>query len=141
MAPLVTASVIEPGFGKRLNQRPDLAAGQLSEGRAEQKPLTGTERARDTLTREMRPTTSGSQLEKAAINAVLAGCRPEYLPIVLAAVSAPAMPRVRRRRVVEFASTEGIHVVAAGGPRGGSRSPFPGGSGRGMARLVSRRAE
>jgi hypothetical protein len=47
--------------------------------------LSGTGRARDELLGEMPPNYGRLTVEKAAINAVLAGCRPEYLPLVVAA--------------------------------------------------------
>ena len=40
------------------------------------------------------PTSSPCTVEKAAINAVMAGCRPEYFPTVLAAVEAALIPGV-----------------------------------------------
>lgn len=47
--------------------------------------LGGTGRARDELLGEMAPNYGRLTVEKAAINAVLAGCRPDYLPVVIAA--------------------------------------------------------
>jgi len=54
--------------------------------------LTGTERSRDELLGEMPPNYGRLTIEKAAINAVLAGCRPEYLPVVLAAAECACDP-------------------------------------------------
>jgi hypothetical protein len=45
-------------------------------------------RARDELVAEMPPRFGRATVEKIAINAVMAGCRPEYLPVVVAAVEA-----------------------------------------------------
>jgi hypothetical protein len=45
-------------------------------------------RAPDELVAEMPPRFGRATVEKIAINAVMAGCRPEYLPVVLAAVEA-----------------------------------------------------
>jgi hypothetical protein len=45
-------------------------------------------RARDELVAEMPPNFGRATVEKIAVNAVMAGCRPEYLPVVLAAVEA-----------------------------------------------------
>src|SRR5216117_4290207 len=50
--------------------------------------LTATRRVRDELLGEMPPNYGRVTVEKAAVNAVMAGCRPEYLPVVLAAVEA-----------------------------------------------------
>jgi hypothetical protein len=45
-------------------------------------------RSRDELVAEMPPNFGRATVEKIAVNAVMAGCRPEYLPVVLAAVEA-----------------------------------------------------
>ena len=45
-------------------------------------------RVRDELVAEMPPNFGRATVEKIAVNAVMAGCRPEYLPVVLAAVEA-----------------------------------------------------
>jgi len=53
--------------------------------------LRGTARAGDTFVNRMAPTVFREKwdfdVEKVAINAVMAGCRPEYLPVVLALCS------------------------------------------------------
>jgi hypothetical protein len=50
--------------------------------------LDGTSRAPDEVVAVVPPTLVPVTVEKVAVNAVLAGCRPEYLPVVLAAVEA-----------------------------------------------------
>ncbi len=50
--------------------------------------LEGTERSPDEVVAEVPPDLAPCTVEKVAINAVMAGCRPEYLPVVLAAVEA-----------------------------------------------------
>ncbi|NMH90308.1 thioredoxin family protein [Pseudonocardia bannensis] len=50
--------------------------------------LEGTTRAPDEVVAVVPPNLVEATVEKVAINAVLAGCRPEYLPVVLAAVEA-----------------------------------------------------
>ena len=50
--------------------------------------LEGTRRAPDEVVALVPPDYAECTVEKVAINAVLAGCRPEYLPVVLAAVAA-----------------------------------------------------
>ena len=50
--------------------------------------LEGTGRAATDIVAEVPPNLTPATVEKVAINAVMAGCRPEYLPIVLAAVEA-----------------------------------------------------
>ncbi|HKW94526.1 MAG TPA: hypothetical protein VJX92_21765 [Methylomirabilota bacterium] len=54
--------------------------------------LTGTTRDRHDLVGEVAPNYGRATVEKIAINAVMAGCRPEYLPVVLAAVEAAGDP-------------------------------------------------
>jgi len=50
--------------------------------------LEGTDRAPDEVVAIVPPQLVPCTVEKVAINAVMAGCKPEYLPIVLAAVEA-----------------------------------------------------
>jgi hypothetical protein len=54
--------------------------------------LTGTARDRSELIGELPPNYGRLTVEKAAINAVMAGCRPEYLPVVLAAAECACEP-------------------------------------------------
>ena len=50
--------------------------------------LEGTTRAPDEVVAVVPPDLAECTVEKVAVNAVMAGCRPEYLPVVLAAVEA-----------------------------------------------------
>ncbi len=50
--------------------------------------LAGTTRRPDELLGHMPPDLAPCTVEKVAINAVMAGCKPEYMPVVLAAVEA-----------------------------------------------------
>jgi len=50
--------------------------------------LKGTSRQADEIVAIVPPTLVECSVEKVAINAVMAGCKPEYLPVVLAAVEA-----------------------------------------------------
>jgi hypothetical protein len=50
--------------------------------------LTGTTRDADEIVAVVPPDLVESSVEKVAINAVMAGCKPEYLPVVLTAVEA-----------------------------------------------------
>jgi hypothetical protein len=50
--------------------------------------LEGTRRSPDEIVATVPPDLVPCSVEKVAINAVMAGCRPEYLPVVLAAVEA-----------------------------------------------------
>jgi hypothetical protein len=54
--------------------------------------LAASPRARDELVGEVAPNYGRATVEKIAINAVMAGCRPEYFPVVLAAVEAACDP-------------------------------------------------
>ena len=50
--------------------------------------LAGSTRARDEIVAQVAPGFGAASVERIAINAVMAGCRPEYLPVLLAAVEA-----------------------------------------------------
>lgn len=50
--------------------------------------LAGTSRAPDEIIGRVPPDLAPCTVEKVAINAVMAGCKPEYMPVVLAAVEA-----------------------------------------------------
>lgn len=54
--------------------------------------LAGTARDRAELVGEVAPNYGRATVEKIAVNAVMAGCRPDYLPVVLAAVEAACDP-------------------------------------------------
>jgi hypothetical protein len=54
--------------------------------------LAGTRREREELVGEVPPNYGRATVEKTAVNAVMAGCRPEYLPVLLAAVEAACDP-------------------------------------------------
>jgi hypothetical protein len=54
--------------------------------------LAGTPRAADEVVGLIPPNLVECSVEKVAINAVMAGCRPEYLPVVLAALEAALDP-------------------------------------------------
>lgn len=54
--------------------------------------LAGTARAPDEVVGAVPPDYAECTVEKAAINAVLAGCKPEYMPVVLAALEAALDP-------------------------------------------------
>ncbi len=54
--------------------------------------LSGTTRKPDEVLGLIPPNLAECTVEKAAINAVLAGCRPEYFPVVLATIEAALRP-------------------------------------------------
>jgi len=53
--------------------------------------LHGTRRQPDEIVGVIPPNNAACSVEKVAINAVMAGCKPEYLPVVLAAVEAACL--------------------------------------------------
>ena len=59
-----------------------------------QRMLSGTPRAADEVIALIPPNYGEATVEKIAVNAVMAGCRPEYLPVVLAGVEAMCDERV-----------------------------------------------
>jgi len=67
-------------------------------GRVEE-ALSWTAAARDEVLGELDPLKGLATVEKVAANAVMAGCRPEYLPVVIAAVRAIADPAFNLRGV------------------------------------------
>ncbi len=50
--------------------------------------LSGTKRSAKDVIAQMPPNMGEATVEKIAINAVMAGCKPEYLPVVIAAIEA-----------------------------------------------------
>lgn len=61
--------------------------------------LAATAVPKQTVIAELDPLKGQATLEKIAINAVMAGCRPEYLPILIAATEALAQPQFNLRGV------------------------------------------
>jgi hypothetical protein len=55
--------------------------------------IAATSRSADDVVAILPPKLGFATIEKLAINAVMAGCRPEYFPVVIAAVEALADPR------------------------------------------------
>jgi hypothetical protein len=77
--------------------------------------LEGTARAPDEIVATVPPDLVPCSVEKVAINAVLAGCKPEYLPVVLAAVEAACTDAFNAHGVL--ATTMGVGpVVIVNGP-------------------------
>ncbi len=77
--------------------------------------LTGTERAPDEIVAVIPPDLVEATVEKIAVNAVLAGCLSEHLPVVLAAVEAACTDEFNMHGLIAttwFASP----VVVVGGP-------------------------
>ena len=77
--------------------------------------LEGTTRAPDEVVAVVPPDLVPCTIEKVAINAVLAGCKPEYLPLVIAAVEAVCTDAFNIHGVL--ATTMGVGpVIIVNGP-------------------------
>ncbi len=71
--------------------------------------LDGTTRSADDVVALMPPALVECTVEKVAVNAVMAGCRPEYLPVVLAALEAICTDEFNMHGVL--ATTMGVGPV------------------------------
>jgi hypothetical protein len=69
--------------------------------------LNGTRRAPGQVVAVLAPGMGIATVEKIAVNAVMAGCQPEHLPVILAAVEAISEPRFMLRNV---AMSTGAHA-------------------------------
>jgi len=77
--------------------------------------LAGTERSPQEIIAVLPPNMGEATVEKIAINAVMAGCRPEYLPVVIAALEAMATDEFNIHGVM--ATTMGASpVLVVNGP-------------------------
>ncbi len=77
--------------------------------------LEGTSRAADEIVAVVPPDLAPCTVEKVAINAVMAGCKPEYLPVVIAAVEAACTDAFNIHGVL--ATTMGVGpVLVVNGP-------------------------
>lgn len=77
--------------------------------------LEGTSRAPDEVVAVVPPDLVPCSVEKVAVNAVLAGCRPAYLPVVLAAVEAACTSEFNAHGLLATTYFSGP-VVVVGGP-------------------------
>lgn len=76
--------------------------------------LEGTPRAPDDVVAVVPPDLVPCTVEKVAINAVMAGCRPEYLPVVLAALEAACTDAFNMHGVLATTWFSGPIVVVNG---------------------------
>jgi hypothetical protein len=76
--------------------------------------LEGSSRAPDDVVAVVPPNLAPATVEKVAINAVMAGCRPEYLPVVLAAVEAACTDEFNMHGVLATTWFAGPVVVVNG---------------------------
>ncbi len=65
--------------------------------RAVEEMLRGTSRSPDALIAELEPGFGKATVQKIAVNSVMAGCRPEHLPVLIAAVQCLAKPEINLR--------------------------------------------
>ena len=77
--------------------------------------LGGTSRAPDEVLGPISPRNGKATIEKIAINAVMAGAKPEYLPVIIAAVEGLADPQFDE---LHFATSTGSFnlIIAVSGP-------------------------
>jgi len=76
--------------------------------------LNGTRRARDEIVARVAPGFGAATVERIAINAVLAGCDPEYLPVVIAAVEAVAAPEFNLQGIQATTNPVAVWVIVNG---------------------------
>lgn len=76
--------------------------------------LEGTTRAPDEVVAVVPPDLVECTVEKVAVNAVMAGCRPEYLPVVLAAVEAACTDEFNMHGLLATTWFSGPMVVVNG---------------------------
>lgn len=76
--------------------------------------LDGTTRAPGEVVAVVPPNLVPATVEKVAVNAVLAGCRPEYLPVVLAAVEATCTDALNIHGVLATTFSVGPVVIVNG---------------------------
>lgn len=76
--------------------------------------LQGTTRNPDELVAVVPPNQVACTVEKVAVNAVMAGCKPEYMPVVLAAIEAACMDEFCLHGLVATTYFSGPMVVVNG---------------------------
>ena len=76
--------------------------------------LQGTNRKPDEVVAVVPPDLVDCTVEKVAINAVMAGCRPEYLPVVLAAVEAACTERFNMHGLLATTMPAGPVIIVNG---------------------------
>ncbi len=76
--------------------------------------LAGTSREPDDVVGLVPPNLSPLTVEKAAINAVMAGCRPEYMPLLLGAIEAALQPEFAMHGLLCTLAFSGPLIIANG---------------------------
>jgi hypothetical protein len=77
--------------------------------------VAGAGRAAENLVAVIQPRGGGATVEKIAINAVMAGCRPSYMPVLIAAVEALVDPVVNHAGI-QCTTNPGGPMVIVNGP-------------------------
>ncbi len=76
--------------------------------------LRGTDLARDKVICAVPPKGGQATVEKIAVNAVMAGCRPEYMPVLIAAVEAVSDPEFNLAQVGTTTGNDSPLVIVSG---------------------------
>ncbi len=76
--------------------------------------LGHTTRARSAIVASVAPGYGAATVEHIAVNAVLAGCDPEYLPVVIAAVEAVAAPEFNLQAIQATTNPVAIWIIVNG---------------------------
>lgn len=76
--------------------------------------LAGTTRARHEVVARIAPNFGSATIERIAINAVLAGCRPEYLPLLIAATEAVSAPPFNLQGVQATTNPVAVWMIVNG---------------------------
>ena len=82
-------------------------------GRVE-RMLRCTHRERDAVVAALAPGFGAATVERIAINAVMAGCDPEYLPVLIAAVEAMAVPRFNLQGIQATTNPVAVWLIVNG---------------------------
>src|SRR5215510_6181706 len=82
--------------------------------KAVEQMLQGTRRQPQDVLMVMEPGFGLATVEKIAINAVMAGCRPEHFPVLLAAVDCLAQPEMNHRDMQVSGHTEAPLILVNG---------------------------
>jgi len=84
-----------------------------TQGRVE-RMLQHTRRARDEIVATIAPRYGAATVERIAISAVMAGCRPEYLPVLIAAAEAVATPKFHLQAIQATTNPAAVWLVVNG---------------------------
>ena len=82
-------------------------------GRVE-RMLACTPRAADEVIAAIAPGFGAATIERIAINAVMAGCDPEYLPVLIAAAEAVAAPEFNLQAIQTTTNPTGVGIIVNG---------------------------